>query len=137
MIGPRAVACGMALVVVLGLSSCNGGPALADVKGKVTLDGKPLTDGTMSFFPADGNAPTSGCEIKNGVYTARVPLGTMQVRINAPRVTGEKLLYADNPNGPKQQVKEESLPKRYHEETTLSLDVKPGVNEKNFELTSE
>jgi hypothetical protein len=32
---------------------------------------------------------------------------------------------------------EESLPPEYHEKSTLTFDVKPGKNEKNWEITSK
>jgi hypothetical protein len=107
---------------------------MADVKGVVKVDDKPVSEGTIGFYPTDGKAPTTGCAIKDGAYSARVPVGKMQVRINVPVVVGEVEPY---PNSPKRQVKGESLPKRYNAETTLEIDVKAGVNDKNWDLKSE
>jgi hypothetical protein len=51
-------------------------------------------------------------------------------------VTGKKQLYNDKES---QFVPTygETLPKKYHEQTELRLDVKPGRNEKNWELSTK
>jgi hypothetical protein len=123
-----------ALSVALGLlTGCGGGDNMADVTGTVTVDGATPEKGSMTFIPADGKSPTAGGEIVNGKYSARVPLGTAKVQIRVPKVVGKKKLY-NTPDSPVQDIFEEVLPAKYNEKTELTVEVKPGKNEKNWEL---
>jgi hypothetical protein len=125
----RLTALSVALAALIGC----GGDNMADVAGTVTINGAPAEKGSVTFIPADGKAPTAGSEIVNGKYSARVPLGTAKVQIRVPKVVGKKKLY-DTPDSPVQDLLEEVLPAKYNDQTELTLDVKPGVNEKNWEL---
>ncbi|MBN9122995.1 MAG: hypothetical protein J0I06_28305 [Planctomycetes bacterium] len=125
----RFAALSAALTVLIGCAGDN----MADVSGTVTVDGAPAEKGSVTFVPADGKSPTAGCEIANGKYSARVPPGTAKVQIRVPKVVGKKKLY-DTPDSPVQEVLAESLPSKYNDKTELTLDVKPGTNEKNWEL---
>jgi hypothetical protein len=109
---------------------------VGQVTGTVTVDGKPVEKGSISFFPADGKGSDAGETIENGTYTVKnVPVGAAKVKIRVPKVTGKKKLY-DTPESPYRETLSESLPNRYNDKTELSFDVKPGKNEKNFELTT-
>lgn len=125
--------CGLVLVAALG---CGEGGNTALVTGTVTLDGQPIPTGTMLFVPVDGQSPTAGGEIKDGHYSARVPITVMKISISAPRVVGTKKIY-DTPDSPEMPITEEALPARYNEETELRLEVKPGTNQHDFELKSQ
>lgn len=122
----------LATAVVVGCSSDN----MADVTGTVTVDGKSPEKGSIAFIPADGKSQTAGAEIQNGKYSARVPIGNSKVEIRVAKVIGRKKLY-DTPDSPVQDVMEEVLPKKYNEETELTFEVKPGTNEKNWELSTK
>ena len=121
-----------ALVAVLG---CSGPPTHGEVTGAVMIDGKPAARGAVTFIPVDGKSQTAGGEIKDGRYTARVPIGLAKVEIRVPKVVGKKKLY-DTPDSPVQDVLEEVLPERYNNSTELTLEVKAGKNEKDWELKS-
>jgi hypothetical protein len=56
------------------------------------------------------------------------------VQIRVPKVVGK---FAEDPKGgpgPKGDKVEESLPKKYHDETELTFDVKSGSQTKDWEL---
>src|SRR3954451_19184404 len=59
------------------------------VSGAVTYDGAPLANGTISFFPVDGQGPTNGGPISNGKYSVRdlVP-GQKRVEITGHLAAG-------------------------------------------------
>jgi hypothetical protein len=117
------------------LLGCAGGSDTGEVSGTVTYDGKPVEDGAISFFPSDGKGPTAGGTIKNGKYTAtKVPVGTAKVSISGSKVVGKKKVY-DTPDSPEMPVTKELLPEKYNTKTELTLDVKSGSNEKNWDLT--
>jgi hypothetical protein len=109
-------------------------PKDAEVSGTVTVDGQLIESGAIRFDPVDGQTPTAGGLIKDGRYSVRVPITTMKVSISAPKVVGKKKIYADQPNSPEMPITVEALPARYNEKTELRLEVKPGVNPKDWEL---
>jgi hypothetical protein len=124
------------LAASLVLTSC-GDNKMAVVKGTVTFDSKPIENGWVNFYPVDGKSATSGIPIKDGRFTGSVPIGLMKVHIvGVPKLAGMKRPYPDSPEKP---YYTESIPKKYsdREETELELDVKPGVNEKNWTLKSD
>lgn len=58
------------MVALFSVAGC-GGPAfkLQPVTGKVTLDGKPISDATINFTPSGAGAAAMGRTDANGVYT--------------------------------------------------------------------
>ena len=73
----------LTLLLVIG---CDSGPATGNVSGTVTVDGAvPMAGSSISFIPANGNAPSSGATLENGKYSVKVPVGAMKVAIYAPR----------------------------------------------------
>lgn len=68
-----------ALAAVLStVVGCGGGKGT--VTGKVTVDGKPLPSGRISFVPSKGQGV--GGEIKDGQYTVeKVPVGSVKVTV--------------------------------------------------------
>jgi len=109
---------------------CGGEPM---VSGTVNVDGKPLEKGSISFFPVDGKTHTAGGDIEEGSYSVPVPVGVMKVEIRKPKIKGYKKLYP-TPDAKEYPVFEEALPDRYNKHSELKLDVKPGRNQKDFEL---
>lgn len=80
--GRRPLAWTLASIVLFswGCSSSGGGAAAdypsARLEGEVTLDGKPISSGTIQFVPKDANAPPVSAPILDGRYVAtRVGLG--------------------------------------------------------------
>ncbi|MBX3433665.1 MAG: hypothetical protein KF847_10125 [Pirellulales bacterium] len=105
----------------------------AEVAGVVTVDGNPAVGGAIALTPVDGQSPTVGGKIANGRFALIAPLGVAKVAIRVPKQAGERKLY-DTPDSPSRPVMIESLPKKYNDETELTIDVKPGSNEQNFDL---
>lgn len=127
---------GAVLVALLALAGCNSGPTMGDVRGTVLVDGKPAEGGGITFEPADGNGQTAGGEIHNGQYATQVPVGAAKVRISVAKVVGRKKVY-DTPDSPIMPITVEALPARYNEQTELELEVKPGLNQKDWDLKSK
>jgi hypothetical protein len=65
-----------------------------------------------------------------------VPIGNSKIEIRVPKVVGKKKLY-DTPDSPVQDLMAETLPEKYNEKTELTFEVKPGTNEKNWELSTK
>src|SRR5262249_26074939 len=109
---------------------------LTDVSGRVTIDGQPMPNGSITFIPADGKGKPSAGEVKDGLYSVKVPPGTAKVAISRPVVVGKKQEY-DKPDSPEQPLVKEGLPARYNVTTELTAEVKPGKNAIDFALLSK
>lgn len=105
-------------------------PAPGTVQGKVTLDGKPMPEGKIIFYPP-GDAPAE-IEIKDGVYEGEARPGKSIVRIG---VFKQGTPPAGMPDSEPPLIN--ILPKKYHAESQLTADIKAGeTNEFNFDATS-
>lgn len=62
----RATALALSIALVVG---CSRGPATAKVAGSVTLDGKPLSFGSVMFQSATGEQPARGDIQPDGAFT--------------------------------------------------------------------
>lgn len=56
------------LLLMAVLPGCSDGPELIPVSGKVTVDGKPLAEGTVKFIPAQGGRSARSSITENGTY---------------------------------------------------------------------
>jgi hypothetical protein len=123
---------------------CETGPVMGEVSGAVTVDGQaPGIGWSITFFPAGEQGQTAGGEVSDGRYTARLPVGSYKVQIRAPRPAGRGT--GGNVAGPglagpgasDSGAIEESLPAKFHDETELTFEVKPGKSEKNWDLLTK
>jgi hypothetical protein len=126
----------LALVILASatLFACNRGPAIGKVSGEVTLDGSPLKEGNVLFTPIDGLSQTGGATIADGKFTADVPVAKMKVQISANEVIGQEPAYAGDPKSPMIPKVRELIPKRYNDQSELTLDVKPGAQSVKYDL---
>lgn len=127
---------GLIVALVVVAAGCGSGDASkGTVTGEVTLDGQPLKTGLIRFVPADGKTPTADAAITDGKFTAVVPLGEKKVEISAPKVVGKTKMY-DTPDSPVVDQVTDMIPKQYNVQSTLTLTVQKGTQEKKFELRS-
>jgi hypothetical protein len=122
----------LAAMLIAGCGKSNIGV----VTGTISVDGAPAKSGSIAFFPTNRKSSTSGSEIVDGRYSAKVALGAAKVEIRVPKVVGQKKLY-DTPDSPVKQVLAESLPRKYNDDTELKLDVRPGENRQDYELATQ
>lgn len=118
------------------LVGCSGGknapPKLVDVKGAVTLDGKPMPEGDIRFI-VDGQPPKS-LPIKGGSYSGKVFVGKNRIEIVAYKAAppSSSGLSTDDQN-----QKINYLPDRYNTQSTLTAEVaSSGANDFPFTVTS-
>jgi hypothetical protein len=121
--------------VVLAIAGC-AEPTTGEVTGTITVDGAPAKEGSIAFFPLDRKSSTAGAAIADGKYTATVPLGQAKVEIRVPKVVGQKKLY-DTPDSPIKPLMAETLPAKYNDASELTLDVKPGENQQDYDLSTK
>ncbi len=131
------VACALVVAVLTG---CGGGNT-GTVTGTIQMDGQPLADATVTFYPqvsedAAGKAGRMSVGITDAsgkyelIYTRDIKgaeIGSHKVHISTMVESG----YADS-------SKPETVPKQYNAETELTAEVKAGANTIDFlDLTSE
>jgi len=131
---------GAALAVLMaGLCGCSD--ARLPVQGKVTLDGRPLREGMISFMPPQGKAGSSASgAISAGTYS--IPAGggllpgVYRVEIRWARKTGRKIeAGVPTADGTVEEVVE-GIPARYNSDSILQREVSPEATSLDFDLTS-
>jgi hypothetical protein len=138
----------MAVGCLVLLAGCSSRPATAPVHGKITVGGKPVTAGKITFHPTAGRS-SLGTIAADGTYslTTFSPgdgalVGKHRVTIEATRITGPaapKSLAEEQHQGitaPALPQVEWIVPQIYSrlETTTLEADVQSGSNTKDFDL---
>ncbi|MFM9964476.1 MAG: hypothetical protein ACKV2Q_25015 [Planctomycetaceae bacterium] len=129
--------------VMLSLTGCGGEPAYVGPKriplsGKVTLDGAPLSGGTISFL-AIGKGNPAGGQITAGTYS--IPeeqganAGSHRVEIRWSKPTGEKVKDADT--GGMIDVFKEAVPAKFNEQSELKAEVSADKKTFDFDLSSK
>src|SRR5436190_23943856 len=68
-------------LLLAALAGCSGGVKTAVVQGSVSIDGTPITFGTVAFVGEDGRADSAMIQ-PDGTYTAKkVPLGEVVITV--------------------------------------------------------
>jgi hypothetical protein len=125
----------VAAVLAFGLTGC--GDRMAQVSGTVKLNGELVESGSIRFEPVDQSHPPEGGVIANGDYSAKMPPGEMKVSFTITKVVGKKKAYGDAPDSPEIPMRADVTPERYTAaKTEQRYEVKPGVNQKDWELTA-
>jgi hypothetical protein len=133
------------LSALAGPALCGCGAPTAEqaaVHGRVTYKGKAIEQGTIAFHPLPPLiAQPAGAEIIDGMYAIKENgpvLGNYRVEIQAYRKTGRKTpdLRGDMsvPNRPLIDETVPILPASFNVESTLTAEIEPGDNTKDFEL---
>ena len=125
-------------ILALAFAGCGpGGPEIASVTGRVTMDGQPLANATIVFIPENGR-PAGASTDANGRYELNFTQGRRGAipGKNTIRVTTQRDPYQDN-DGKNIPGSRETIPPRYNTETTLEFMVEPKKrNVADFDLKS-
>ena len=116
-------------------AGCSG-DGLNAISGTVTLDGRPIENGTIEFLPADGQGPTAAAVIEGGQYEVRVAPGAKEVRIVGYRKTGERHVAPGDPSSPMIDIQEQIVPAKYNANSELRCEIGTGGRQ-DFALKSE
>ncbi len=140
------------MLIVVGILSFQPGcapsdqPALGQVTGTITLDGKPLS-GIAVVFQPDSGRPARGMTDAEGKYeltyvrqTKGTKVGPNRVEI-APSEDGEPEESVSSDEEGKSATKrpnsgKPTIPARYNVRSELKADVKAGMNTLDFKLES-
>jgi hypothetical protein len=131
------VQCRVGLLVAACLLAWTGcGGAGVEVSGKVTLDGSPLDEATITFVPMAGGQREAGWTMVQGgsylIPTAnQLGTGQFRVEIRALRSGGSDKGIQ---NDPTLIAAKEIVPSKYNSKSELVAEIKPGKNALDFEL---
>jgi hypothetical protein len=116
-------------LLVLGLAGCGGGSEIERVvlSGEVTYKGEVIRYGEVRFVPEQGTlAPLTIALIKQGKYDTSlvggVPVGDHRVEVRGYHPDD----YENIRPGPFAPPARQLLPDKYHEKSTLKLNLAPG-----------
>jgi hypothetical protein len=123
-------------VLVVAITGC-ARDELLDVSGRVSFDGTPVQDGTISFRPSDGAGPTAGGLVVDGHYALRVAPGTKRVEIQEYKHVGMQRAVESDPTSPIVPRTKAILPEKYNAKTTLTFDVRGSTDTADFDLRSD
>jgi len=124
-------------VLLLAASLCCGcGSKFTEVTGKVALTGIPVSQGVITFMPAEGRGPTAAEKIKEGQYSVRILPGRYKVQIRGFRKVGEERANKGDPGSPMKDILEQVVPERFNVASTLTCEIKPGRQQEDFLLDS-
>jgi hypothetical protein len=139
---PTLICFGLAAMLLAG---CNrGGLTLAKVSGRVTIDGRPVKEGVILFVPERG--PGASGPIDDGRYflTTRTAgdgavVGRHKVYFAPKPPPGDPNVAAHETAAPPPPPKSDFPPPRYAtpENSGLSVEVQPGANAADFEVSSK
>jgi hypothetical protein len=141
---PVVTACVFGLTL-LGMAGCGRpGPAVARVEGVVMLDGKPLSSGRVTFWPAEGRSGSGWIE-EDGSFTIGTfrkadgaVIGPHKVAVTAAAKTPTGPPDFDR-DGPTTGWPRSPIPARYSnpESSGLTFEVQPGANRFQIDLTAK
>ncbi len=134
----RVLPC-IGLVLVLALvGGCS--EKMPRVYGLVTIDGKPVPEGMISFQPVGGGSiavarigPDGAYEVKTGTAAGLAP-GEYRIAVSAPK----GIIPPPTPQNPNPKI-ERWVPLKYNdiEKSGLAINVTSGSTEYNLELKSK
>lgn len=122
---------------VMGCGGSSEGPELYPVSGTVTLDGEPITKGSILFKDPTGTNKSYFASIDAGAYSTEMEAGKRKVIITASRESKDKMVMNAEGTG-KEPAMEQYIPAKYNEQSTLEIDVSSGgENQFPFELENK
>lgn len=126
---------------VIACLGCGGdtGPKLAEVSGKVTLDGQPLAKVSLQFTPElPGGSPSYGVTDSEGAYEL------LFSRDRSGAMPGKHLVEilpvepeTDDSGKPVEGTVVVKIPVKYSQPGSLTADVQAGSNNIDFDLDSK
>lgn len=124
-------------VLAVPIAGCSKGnqPPLGSVTGTVTLDGKPLANADVTFQPVGPGRAAMATTDDQGRYEMTY-LNDVKGALVGSTVVMITTAKSGSDDG-KTPAVPERLPKRYHKESTLKVEVAEGSNTFNFDLKSK
>ena len=120
------------LVLIMG---CSDGKQ--PVSGTVTLDGKPVASGTITFSKENGELIREGAVIRDGRFEALVPPGKYKIELNGQKVIGTRTQKGFDGKDEVLEITEELFPERFNAKTELNKEITAKENVIELDLKSK
>jgi hypothetical protein len=130
----RVTWCAPGLFVCAILSGC--GESQGNVTGTVTMDGQPVSSGSITFVKAEGGQVREGAVIKDGGFQAKLPPGKYKIELSGQKAVGKRTQKGFDGKDEVLEITEPLFPDRYNTKTELSEDIKSGSNTLKLDLKS-
>jgi hypothetical protein len=134
---------GIMAMALVGGGCSSGRDERGEVRGHVTLDGKPLVLGAITLEPIEGGAgEVTGGLVRDGRYelvgSAAARVGAYRVAVIAsPIPTGRMIQDKTKPPGTlTPELIGGIVAKRFNVATTLSIEISPGANDADYAVLS-
>ncbi|MCZ2343051.1 MAG: hypothetical protein LC104_14860 [Bacteroidales bacterium] len=123
------------LLTIVSLLSCgcgNGEIPKYPVSGTISFTGKPVEEGFIIFMNTSPTGQHASGAIQAGAFHVEAENGTYTVKIESYRETGK---WITNMEEGKHKQREQYIPKKYNEESTITHDVQGAASDVKFDLT--
>lgn len=129
-LGMSAIGCG---------DTASDMPDIGSVSGTVLLDGEPVANATVSFYPTEGGRSSGAITDELGTYTLTYNRSVQGAKIGPHVVSVRTQQSEDGEKGSPdhQPATEETIPKKYRKDSVLKFDVAAGENSIDLILESE
>ena len=129
----RSAGLSLTCLVVVAAGCGKARPPTTIVDGSVTLGGKPLANGTISFVSQENTGGSAAADLIAGRYQAKdVPRGKVLVYLYATRTTGRMVGSRTNKYAPPQPEIVNIIPEQYR--AGVLMDVSGERMRRDFEL---
>lgn len=127
----------LSILAFVSLAGCGpSGPARYPISGEVTLDGQPLSEGLILFYPADNKLDADTAPIANGKFSLTATSGAKRVEIEATKPSDKEEPSAIDGKPVRQRIS--LIPSRYKRNQLLKAEVIAGSNPPlRFDLTTK
>jgi hypothetical protein len=136
-VGARSLPALLLLVVAAALVGCGSGEVRGRIVGKVTFQGRPVTDGILVFSDDEKGVhmttrlgPDGGYELRTAKGVG-LPVGTYRISVCPPPLAPAKISFEPDAAATSGHVNEYvNIPARYRDQATsgLTVTVKEGEN---------
>jgi hypothetical protein len=128
----------VALLLAVSLPGCDSAGKPASVRGTVKFKGELVAKGSVRVSTEDGTPGPGGIgRIEDGHYEIDsckgLRAGKYLVIIHGFKETG-KMIQIDDANPPRKEELQ-FIPRRYNDDSKQTIELSPGDNEKDFDLT--
>jgi hypothetical protein len=127
---------GLIAPAMLLTAGCGDNSGLSQVRGRVTLDGQPLSEATVLFTPVAGGSTSIGKTDSSGEYSLAYSPDKWGAEPGPHQVWISTASSGDADSDPPLAPTIERVPPHYRQRSGITVEVTAGRNEHDFPLTT-
>ena len=133
----RAVAC-LLLPCLIGTMGCSQQPQSA--RGRVSLDGQPLSEALIMFVPLEAGAKQTGGSVENGEFEIAVDVGLFPGKYRVEIIDNPPIDHRPAHEIEAAMRSRRVLPRRYGQNSPFTIEIggeqTPDLQQLNFDLNT-